>query len=70
MFSLTIKGELDSFGHISVQTQCVNYLMLRLLPSDHFFAIRSEPTFETACHLAELKQICHVERVRGRVCVA
>ena len=55
MFSLTIRGDLDSFGHISVQAQCVNYRMLRLLPSDHIFAIRSEPTFEAACRLAELK---------------
>jgi len=53
MFSLTIKGDFDSFGHISVQIQCVNYGMLSLLPSDHFFAVRSEPTFETACRLAE-----------------
>jgi len=27
---LAIKCDLDSFGHISLQTQCVNYRMLRL----------------------------------------
>lgn len=56
MSSLTIIGDLDSFGHISVQTQCVNYRMLTLLPSDHVFAIPSEPTFKTACCLAELSK--------------
>jgi hypothetical protein len=58
------------FGHISVQTQCVNYRMLRLLPSDHIVVVRNEPTFETACRLAELCKECHVEKMRGRVCAA